>query len=166
MSRTDKQTKTNCFCFFAFVTWFNLVSIFSLAGPSDSSRLSFAAGRRPLQPFRCGFLETCALPAGKSQAAPRRERHLQLEPVAVTAGSPMWFVRILPLNCTFTAFNSLRFFHSFFPWLHVSLFDSIPKKKLFSCCHFVPPKETISFIACVRLGHTSFALFCTLPYCK
>lgn len=122
MLHTDTKKQNNCcffvcFCFFGFVSWFSLMSIFSSAGPSDPSWLPFAMGQRP-QPLRRGFIETCAVPPGKSQAAPRREWHLQLEPVVVKAGGPMWLVRFLPLNCTFTVFNSLLgfLFLSFPDW--------------------------------------------------
>lgn len=109
---TDRKTMTNCcFIYLFFSQLNNLVSVFSSAGPSICSWLSFALGRRHLQAFQCGFLKTCALPAGKGQEAPLRKRHLQ--PVAVTAGSVKRFARIQPHNRMFPALNSLLGFHSF-----------------------------------------------------
>lgn len=106
------------FVVFSFSFINRLVSVFSLSGTSDSSRLAFASRRRPLQVLQRGFLEAGASPPGKSQEAPIRKRHLQLEPVAVTVGSPMWSAGIQTHNCKFTALNSLLGFHSF-PFLTV-----------------------------------------------
>lgn len=119
------------------------MSVFSSAGPSDCNRLSSTSGRRHLQASQCGFLEACALPPGKSQEASLRKRHLQLEPVAITAAGLKWFARIQPHKCMFTAFFSLLGFHVF--------------TSFFLYIHFTSSRETTGIFACL-LCHKHFAL--------